>query len=106
MPPLRESYTSSFSGTFSSEFQQHLVWLDALGLGLEVHDDAVPQGRQADAADVLEADVVAAVQQGADLGGQDQRLRRPRAGAPADVLIGDRQGELALGCVASTRRTM
>ena len=45
---------------------------------------------------ILEAHVVAPVQQRPHLGRQRDRLRRPRAGAPAQILLGDRQRELPL----------
>src|SRR5437764_7855725 len=55
---------------------------------LSLHDalpifeqDAVPQRRQVRRLDVLEADVVAAFEQRADLARQDQRLRAARASA-------------------------
>ena len=88
---------SAFSGTFSNNSSSTLIGLDAFGLGLEVEDHAVPQRGQKHAPHVLEADVVAAVQQRPDFGRQGQRLGRAGTGAPADVLIGDRQGERALG---------
>src|SRR5262245_28482730 len=45
------------------DVRHHLVGRDVLRLGLEVQDDAVPQRRQRHPADILEADVVAALQQ-------------------------------------------
>src|SRR5437762_7560169 len=41
------------------DFQQHVIGVESFGLGFEVENDAVPQGRQIDAADVFEADVIA-----------------------------------------------
>ena len=82
-------------GQLLQDFEQHVVGVDPFGLGFEVENHAVPQGGQIDAAHVLEADVVAAFQQGPHLGGQGQRLGAARAGAPAQILVGDRQGDTA-----------
>src|SRR6478736_6872474 len=60
------------------------VGVDALGLGIEVGDDAVTKDRRRQRANVGDRDVVAAVQQGARLAAQDQRLRRAKASAPAN----------------------
>jgi len=45
----------------------------------------VPQHRQGEGADVLAGDVVASLQEGPRLAGQDQRLAGARAGAPLDL---------------------
>ena len=45
-----------------------VVGLDALGLALEVEDQAVPQGRRGHGAEVVAGDVVAVVEDRADLG--------------------------------------
>ena len=66
------------------DFQQHLVGIDAFGLGFEVEDYAVAHGRQEDPPHVLEADVVPSTEQGPHLGRQRQRPR----GAQALVLGG------------------
>jgi len=63
------------------DFQEDVVGLDPLGLGLEVQEDPVPKAGEEDAAEVLEADVEAAVEQGADLGGEHERLD-PAGAAP------------------------
>ena len=91
----RRFFFGRFFGDFLEDLQEHVVGRDAFGLGLEVEDHAVPQRRQVDAADVLEADVVAAFEQGPHLGGQGQRLRAAGAGAPAQILVGDRQRRAA-----------
>ena len=52
-----------------------LIGVDAVGFGLEVHEDAVPQDRQRDLADVLDRDDAPALE-------QRERLRR-RGAAPA-----------------------
>src|SRR5689334_2988919 len=59
------------------------VGADPLHLGLQVQDDAVAQSRVGDLADVVEADVGAALGQRPDLAGQDERLGAARAGAVA-----------------------
>lgn len=45
------------------QFQQDAIGIDPLGLGLEIEDHPVAQGRQVHAADILETDIIAAVQQ-------------------------------------------
>ena len=54
------------------------------------------QGRRRDAPDVLEGDVEAAVQEGQDLGGQDDRLGGAGAGAVANVAGRHVRGALAV----------
>src|SRR4029077_9425565 len=75
-------------GDAVEDLEQDVVGIDSLGLGLEVQEDAMAQAGQIDAAQVLETDVVPAVEQGADLGGQDQGLDAAGAAPPSDILVG------------------
>ena len=50
------------------------VGVDALGFTLEVEQDAVAQGGQGDVSHVVDGDGVAAVEQRADLAGQEHGL--------------------------------
>src|SRR3954469_2450716 len=60
---------------------------DALGLALEVHDHAVAQRGRRDVADVVDRHSVAALEQRADLGGEDDRLQAARRRAVAHELL-------------------
>ena len=73
----------AFSGSFSRISKQHVVGVDAFGLGFEIHDHAMPQRRQINAAHVFEADVVAAFEQRPHFGGQRQRLRSREGWRPS-----------------------
>ena len=53
-----------------------VVGSDALGLGLEIQDEAMAQGGGRDRLDVIEADVESALDQGADLAGEDAAFVR------------------------------
>ena len=80
--------------------------LHALGLALEVEDHAVAQRRRRDVADVVDRDRVAALEQRADLGGEDHRLQAARRGAVAHELLATSAVASGFsGCVASTTRT-
>ena len=70
-----------------------MVGGDAFGFGFEIQNQPVPQRRQRDRLDVVEADIEATLGQRADLGGENQRLPAARAAAEAEVLIGDRRRE-------------
>src|SRR5439155_5136593 len=52
---------------------------DALGIGFEAEDDAMPQGGQGHGANIVEGHVVAAFEQTAYLGAEDDRLESARA---------------------------
>jgi hypothetical protein len=58
----------------------------SISFGVEIGDDAVPEYRGGDGADVVGADAEAAMQRCACLRGKHDVLTRPRAGAPTDVL--------------------
>ena len=89
--------------TGSEDVVDDVVGLDVLGLAFEVEDQAVPQGRVGHGAEVFAGDVVAVVEDGADLGGQDDRLGAARARAVADVTAGSSRWPASFsGCVAST----
>ena len=59
----------------------------AIGLGLVVADDAVAQDRGGDGLDIFDVRAVLAVERGVDLGCNNEVLRGPRSGAPAQVLV-------------------
>src|SRR6266478_1555231 len=65
-----------------------------VGLALEIEDDAVTQGHGSHGADVFAGDVVAAVEDGAQLGRQDNGLGTARAAAVAHVLPGHGRRQL------------
>ena len=54
--------------------EQDLICRHAFRFGFEVQDHAMPHGGQEHAPHIFEADIVASVQQGADLGGQGHGL--------------------------------
>src|SRR5690348_8304476 len=58
------------------------VGIDALGLGVEVRHNPVPQDRLGQRLNVLDRDVIAAVHQRARFRAADERLRRAQPGAP------------------------
>ncbi len=60
---------------------------DAFGFGVEVGEDAVAEGGVGDFADVVGADVVAAVEEGAGFAREDESLAGAGAGAPAYVVF-------------------
>src|SRR5205823_484558 len=60
------------------------VALHAFGFGVEVRDDPMTQHGQRDLADVLGADVIAALEQRAGLTGENEILTGARARAPGD----------------------
>ena len=63
-----------------------LIGVDAVGLGLKVQQDAMPQHRQRDRADVVGRRDAAAVEQRARLRAEHQRLAGARPGAPLHPL--------------------
>src|SRR5262245_23065890 len=60
------------------DLAKHVVGLDALGLALEVEEHAVPERGQRYHAHVVDRGGEAALEQGADLGGEQQRLGAAR----------------------------
>ena len=77
------------SGVASIIFFDDGVGGEAFGLAFEVEDEAVAEAGEEDGADVGEGDVVAAVAEGEDFGGEDDGLGAAGAGAVADVFFGD-----------------
>ena len=73
---------------------------DALGLGVEVRDDAVPQHRARQRVDVGDRHVIAAVHQRPRLPGEDERLRGAQPGAPLHPLA----DELVIALASRPRR--
>jgi hypothetical protein len=70
---------------------------DAVGVGVEVGDDAVAQHGVRDLLDILDARQRAPVHYGAHLGAQNEILSRARAGAPRHVLLHLRDGVVTRG---------
>src|SRR5215203_252967 len=64
---------------------------DVLGLRFEVRQDTVPERGNCGTANVIVADVELPVDEGSHFRRQDDRLRAARAGADANVLVGDRR---------------
>src|SRR3954469_18440370 len=58
---------------------------DALGLALEVQDDAMPERWQGDGPDVVRRHIEAAIEQGVDLACRHERLSAARRPSVADV---------------------
>ena len=79
------------------DVEEDSVGVHPFGLRFEVQDHPMPHRRQEDAADIVKADVVAAVEEGADFGGESERLGAAGTAPPAEVLIGRRRGERAIG---------
>src|SRR5689334_18739260 len=77
------------------QLSDDFVGVDAVGLGLEVDEDAVAQHRKRDGGDVGEGDDGAAFEQSARFGAEQQRLAGARAGAPAHPLPDELGGFLA-----------
>jgi hypothetical protein len=84
---------------------EHLVDGDALGLALEVEDHAVAQGLGGDGAHVVDRRGLAAGQEAADAGGEEDRLGAARAAAEADVALDEVGGVASSGWVARRTRT-
>ncbi len=59
---------------------------DAVALGGEVHDEPMAQHRLGQGADVFHGHVRPAMNQRPGLRAEDQELRRPRTGAPGQLL--------------------
>src|ERR1017187_6604286 len=69
----------------------------AVGVGLEVEDDAVAEARSGDGVDVLDGEVHAPAEKRADTPAFHQGLGAPRRTAVADVFAGQRVGLGAVG---------
>src|ERR1035441_1468662 len=74
----------------------------AVGVGVEVEDDAVAEDRRGDGMDVLDGEVHASAEKRADTPAFHQGLGTARRTAVADVLAGERVG---LGAVRSEEHT-
>ena len=70
---------------------------DAFRFGFEIQDEAMAQGGRGDGLNVLETDVVAALNEGADFAGEQKSLGAARTAAEAQILIGDGGGGLSFG---------
>ena len=68
------------------ELVDDVVARDAVALGGKIHDDAVPQHRFSQGADVFQRHMRTAMNERAGLGAQYQKLRRPRACSPSQLL--------------------
>src|SRR3954463_595315 len=68
-------------GHRAAQLRDELLGADLLGLRLEVEQHAVPEDGEGQRANVVEAHVGAALEQGAGLRTEDERLRRTDAGA-------------------------
>src|SRR5262249_41113945 len=75
-----------FSDGFN-QFFDHLIRIDFFGLGLEIEKDAMAQHGLSHCANVVARNVIAPVQYGARLAGQDQELRRAKRSAPRHPAI-------------------
>ena len=60
---------------------------EPFALGLEVGHDAVAQHGRSQRLDIFDGDRIAALQDRARFGAEDQILRSARAGAPFDVIL-------------------
>ena len=68
---------------------------DAFGFCFEIQNEAVPQGGGRDSFNVIEADIEAAVGEGADFAGEDQGLATARAASEPEILAGDWSGSIS-----------
>ncbi len=76
-------------GVTSSKLVDDVVAGDAVAFGGEIHDEAMPQHRLGQGADVFEGDVRPAVNERAGFGAENQELRGPRAGAPGELFASE-----------------
>src|SRR4051812_45100778 len=90
-------FVGRFFGQLLENFEEDVVGVESFGLRFEVENDAVAQRGQVDAADVFEADVIAAFKEGPHFGGQSKGLGAAGTAAPAKILIGDWQRVRAFG---------
>src|SRR5215208_7929492 len=67
---------------------------DALGLALEIQDDAVPERGEGNRADVVDGDVEATVEESVDLAGGHEGLRAAWRAAVTNIVADD------LGCAS------
>ena len=109
-PPGRSvSFCAGFAvGGFGhglEELVDDLVGIDALGVGVEVGEDAVPQDGPDDGADVAGADGQAAVEDGPGLGRPGRCTGRRGARAPGQPVLDEVECAGSLGRVARTRST-
>ena len=78
---------AAFDGDLLEQRIDHVVGRHAVGLGVEVGDDAVAEDGLGDRADVVGGDVEAALEDGAGLGREDEVLAGARACAPGEVFL-------------------
>ena len=92
-------YAVSVGGHAGEDLGEHLVDGDALGLALEVEDDAVAQGLGRDGPDIVDRRGLAAGHEAADAGGEQDGLGAARAAAEADVALDEvgRVGVVGVG---------
>jgi hypothetical protein len=83
---------------------EDVVGAEAFGFAFEVQQQAVAQGGDGGFLDVVEADVVAAVEHGVHLCGERDRLGAARAEPQRTYLLTCRSRGRRCGCVASTAR--
>src|SRR5262249_45029840 len=81
---LRSSGQSRFAHAFE-DIADDRIGLQALGLPLEVKNQAMAKGGRGDGADIFAGHVIAIVEDGPQFGGQDDRLGATRAAAVADI---------------------
>src|SRR4051812_4318531 len=74
-------------GSAGDQSVDDLVGADSVALGGEIDDQAVTQHRLRERLNVIRRDVGAPSQQRPGLAAQNQKLHRPRAGAPADLVV-------------------
>src|SRR5206468_4742392 len=85
----RGLHSRAGNGNQLEQFVDDHVARDALGLGVEVHEDTVAKNWLRECANVLEAHVRAAVHERARLAAEDEVLRRTDGGAVRCVLRDD-----------------
>src|SRR5207237_5728369 len=78
-------FASRFLGGVLEDFADDAVGSDPVGLRLELQENPVTERRLRDRVEIVEGDVVAALEEGADFTGEHERLQPARAGAPADI---------------------
>jgi len=84
-------------GHVAEDLGDDVVGGDAFGFGFEIRNQAMAQGGERGGLNVLEADVKAALREGADFAGENECLRAARTAAEAEILICNWGGGFGLG---------
>ncbi len=73
---------------FTEDLGQNIIRLDSVGLAFKVEDQTVAKHLRRGGAEVFSGDMVAMIENGEDLGGQNQRLSSARTGPVTHIVTG------------------